>query len=148
MLTVGLQQASGEVLPRYPTFPLRGLVDRAAAGTERPAGWRAWFRPSRRRQQILAYIITDRAEAVSRSVLRQLRRGVTAMSGKGMYTHQPHAVLMCALTVTEVAHLKAVVHAQDPDAFVIVSPAQEVLGNGFQPLYEEDGPAAPDGQKS
>lgn len=44
---------------------------------------------------------------------------------------------MCALTVTEVEHLKAVVSERDPSAFVIVSPAQEVLGSGFVPLQEQ-----------
>lgn len=46
-------------------------------------------------------------------------------------------MLMVALTVTEVAHLKAIVRAQDPQAFVVVISAQEVLGGSFQPLKEE-----------
>jgi uncharacterized membrane-anchored protein YitT (DUF2179 family) len=46
---------------------------------------------------------------------------------------------MCALTVTEVGQLKSLVNHEDPDAFVIVAPAQEVLGKGFKPLQEEDG---------
>jgi len=45
---------------------------------------------------------------------------------------------MCALTATEVPQLKAVVSAEDPNAFVIVSPAQEVFGKGFAPLQEEE----------
>ena len=39
-----------------------------------------------------------------------------------------------ALTVTEVHNLKAAVAKEDPQAFVIVSPAQEILGRGFNPL--------------
>jgi len=46
-------------------------------------------------------------------------------------------VLMCALTVTEVHNLKNAVAKEDPQAFVIVSPAQEILGRGFNPLAEE-----------
>ena len=41
---------------------------------------------------------------------------------------------MVAATVTEIAQLKALVHAEDPNAFVVVTPAQEVLGRGFLPL--------------
>ena len=37
---------------------------------------------------------------------------------------------------SELAHLKAIVRTQDPQAFVIVMPAQEILGGGFQPLQE------------
>jgi uncharacterized membrane-anchored protein YitT (DUF2179 family) len=41
---------------------------------------------------------------------------------------------MIAVTVTEIAQLKSLVHAEDPNAFVIVTPAKEILGRGFQPL--------------
>lgn len=140
LLTARLQQASGEVLPRYGVFFRPRVRIQAVAEAESPTGLRAWFRPSRRRQQFLAYIITDQAEAVSRRILQELRRGVTALSGTGMYTQQSHSVLFCALTVTEVAHLKAVVSTEDPKAFVIVSPVQEVLGNGFGPLHEQSEP--------
>jgi uncharacterized membrane-anchored protein YitT (DUF2179 family) len=46
--------------------------------------------------------------------------------------------LLVALAETEVAHLKFIVRSQDPQAFVVVLPAQEVLGGGFQPLKKEE----------
>ncbi len=52
----------------------------------------------------------------------------------GMYAQQEREVLMVAVTTTELAHLKALVRAADPNAFIIVSPAQEILGRGFQAL--------------
>ena len=100
--------------------------------------WRAWFRPSRQRQKLLAYIITDKPQVVSGHILRQMARGVTALSGTGMYTHESHSILMCALTITEVGQLKSLVNSADQNAFVIVSPAQEILGKGFSPLMEEE----------
>ena len=54
-----------------------------------------------------------------------------------MYTDRSHPVLLVALTVTEVNHLKALVSKIDPLAFVMVMPAQEVLGRGFNPLAEK-----------
>ena len=140
LLTVGLQHASGEVLPRFGAFPLPGMSAETPAYPGRLAALRAWFRPSQRRQQLLAFIITGSSEtsqAVADRILRDMRRGVTALPGTGMYTGQAHNVLMCALTVTEVPQLKAAVSAEDPNAFVIVSPVQEVLGKGFTPLQEE-----------
>jgi uncharacterized membrane protein len=125
--TRGLHQATGEVLPRYTTHLAQDLFS-----TERPTGPRAWFRSSFRRQQLMALIITDQAQAVGEHILREMRRGVTALSGKGMYTGKEHTVLLCALTITEVGRLKAIVQQSDPNAFVIVSPAQEILGRGFQ----------------
>jgi uncharacterized membrane-anchored protein YitT (DUF2179 family) len=84
----------------------------------------------------MALIITARSEAVSKRIMADLGRGVTALSGKGMYTGQDRAVLICALTVTEVHNLKHAVAKEDPSAFVVVSPAQEILGRGFNPLTE------------
>lgn len=131
--TVRLQAAAGEVLPRYQTEGVPKTAGEQMAGEKQP-----WFRPARRRAQLLTLIITDRPTEVSQSILRDMRRGVTALDGTGMYTGQPHKILMCALTITEVAHLKALVSAADPKAFVIVSPAQEIFGLGFIPLKQEE----------
>jgi uncharacterized membrane protein len=132
LLTSTLHQATGEVLPRFGSeSPNINSMD----GMEpSPNGNRAWFRLSRRRQQVLAMIISDKAQEVSESILKEMRRGVTALNGTGMYTGKSHSVLMIALTVTEVNHLKTLVSEADPNAFVIVSPAQEILGRGFVPL--------------
>jgi hypothetical protein len=129
--TLSMTQATGEVLPRFgeesvgTMFSLRGK------------GLRAFLAPRHRRRQLMALIITDKAEAVANRVLIDLRRGMTALSGKGMYTGKDHSVLICALTVTEVNNLKAAVAKEDPNAFVVVSPAQEILGRGFSPLEEK-----------
>ncbi len=137
LFTVGLQQAAGEVLPRYGEgrFPNLGIKKEPIH-----TGRRAWFRPSRRRPQFLVLIITDKVEEIAARILKEMRRGVTAVSGKGMYTGAQHQILMCALTVTEIPHLKSLVAETDAQAFIIVTPAQEVLGRGFIPLREEEEP--------
>ena len=66
--------------------------------------------------------------------MKELGRGVTRLNCRGMYTQQDREVLMVAVTITEISHLKALVREVDPNAFMIVSPASEVLGRGFQPL--------------
>ena len=67
-----------------------------------------------------------------------MRRGATAISGKGAFTEKEHAVLMCALTVTEIPQLKALVSEADANAFVVVIPARGVFGKGFVPLEENE----------
>lgn len=136
LLTIGLQEASGEVLPRYGGLPDM-LISSLAQGTKASSSVRAWFRPSRHRQQLLTFIITDQARAVTERILKEMGRGVTSLAGTGMYTGQEHTVLLCALAVTEVPQLKALVGDVDPKAFVVVSPAQEVFGQGFVPLKED-----------
>lgn len=134
ILTIGLRAATGEVHPRYGAlewFNWQGAVPDVERGSAR-----AWFRPSSRRDQLLTLVITDKAEAVGARVLSELNRGVTELAGRGMYTGRAHSVLLCALTVTEVPQLEALVREEDPRAFVIVSPVQEIRGSGFIPLKE------------
>ncbi len=123
--TFGMHSAAGEVLPRFGE-ELTPLLNA-----------KAWFRPSKRRPQLLTLIITDQQTSVSDRILKDMRRGVTALPGTGMYTGAPHPILLVALTVTEVPQLKALVADVDPNAFVVVVPAQEILGKGFMPLSQE-----------
>lgn len=130
-LTSRLHQATGEVLPRYgDDHPVLMGHEKETQGK----GPRAWFRLSRRRRQLMALIITDQAQPVADMIMTEMHRGVTALEGTGMYTGKSHKVLMIALTVTEVNHLKKLVGDIDPNAFMVVSPAQEILGRGFVPL--------------
>jgi uncharacterized membrane protein len=127
LLTMGMHEASGEVLPRF-------IGEQMAESQNRPKSFQAWFRHSTRRKQFMAMIITGQAEAISKQIFNQLKRGATRLPGMGMYTGEPRDVLMCALTVTEINHLKALVNELDQTAFMIITPAQEVLGRGFMPF--------------
>lgn len=131
LITLSMRDAAGEILPRYASMT-EGFLD----STKRIK--KAWFRPSRRRAQLLTLIITSHAQAVADRVMKDMGRGVTGMPGKGMYTGEERSILVCALTVTEIPHLKHLVASVDPQAFVIVTPASEVLGKGFMPLDEEE----------
>ncbi|PWH17273.1 MAG: hypothetical protein DDG60_02500 [Anaerolineae bacterium] len=130
IFTAPLQEAPGEVLPRYGG-------GKSPESVQRPRGGLAWFRPSARREQNLALIITEQSEIISKRILTDMRRGVTLLSGKGAYTGQERAVLMVALTITEFAQLKAIVAQLDPSAFVIITPVKSIFGRGFSPLQPE-----------
>lgn len=127
LITVGLHRSTGEVLPRF------GAHSAGEAAGQR----RAWFRPSRRRRQYLTFIITSQTQAVSERIMKDMGRGCTALAGTGMFSGESRSVLMIALSVTEIPQLKALVRSADPDAFVIVSPAEEVFGRGFSSLEGE-----------
>jgi uncharacterized membrane protein len=134
--TIGLRHSAGEVLPRFEGMPADLIVSVTEAG-KRGLHPRAWFRPSQRRQQLLTFIITDKPEKVAGRITKDMSRGATVIAGRGAYTGKEHSVLMVALTVTEVPQLRALVSVEDPNAFVIVSPAQGVFGKGFFPLEGE-----------
>lgn len=134
LATINMTHAAGEILPRFGSETLASMFSPVG----RAKGASPSFSPRHRRRQLVALIITGQAEAVSRRIMTDLHRGVTALTGKGMYTGQDRSVLICALTVTEVHNLKTAVAREDPAAFVVVSSAQEILGRGFNPLTEQD----------
>ena len=132
LATINLNQSTGEVLPLFGEMTISSMF----GSDNKTKGGRPLFAPRHRRRQLVALIITGNAEAVSRRIMTDLSRGVTALAGKGMYTGQDRSVLICALTITEVHNLKHAVALEDPTAFVVVSAAQEILGRGFIPLSE------------
>lgn len=135
--TAGLTQASGEVLPKFGKFPVLSQLWHAMEIPEVSASkskQKSGIPSLRRRQQLLAMIISAKPQLIADRLLKEMKRGVTALHGEGMYTHQERKVLMIAVTVTELAQVKALVNSEDPNAFVIVTPASEILGRGFQPL--------------
>jgi len=85
----------------------------------------------------VAFIISDRWEETSEALLR-MDRGVTILSGTGAYTGLPKRVLLVAFKQREIVQIKRSVRQTDPNAFLIVCDAHEVLGEGFGKYYKED----------
>ncbi len=136
--TAGLTQATGEVLPKFGEFPILSQLWEAMEVQQEGSAVKPKRRvatpPVRLRRQLLALIVANKPQAIADRVIKEMKRGVTALHGEGMFTHQAREVLMVAVTVTEMAQLKTLVRAEDPNAFCIIAPAQEILGRGFQSL--------------
>ncbi len=79
----------------------------------------------------MAYIISDHPAVISEGIMNNLRRGVTGLDGKGMYSGNEKNVLMCVVSKKEIVKLIEIVKTADERAFVIVTDAKEVLGEGF-----------------
>ncbi len=84
----------------------------------------------------MAYIISRDSQAVA-SRLLEMDLGVTLLNGRGAYTGDEKQVLLCAFKRSQIAAIKAAVIAIDPNAFIIVCEAHEVLGEGFG-AYSQD----------
>ena len=79
----------------------------------------------------VAYIISDKCEEITEKLLKS-DVGATILNGKGAFTGTEKNVLMCAAKPAKIARVKALVASVDPDkAFVIVTDAKEVYGEGF-----------------
>jgi uncharacterized membrane-anchored protein YitT (DUF2179 family) len=83
-----------------------------------------------------AVIITSLPENVSRSILTDLERGVTSLEVTGEYTGTKRTMLYCVIIRSEVSVLKSLVLEADPQAFIVIGQAHEVLGEGFRPLKQ------------
>ena len=89
-------------------------------------------------QSKVAYIITATPRIMAEEIDRQLDRGVTFLRGEGSFSGKERLVLMCAFKQRQIVPLKALVHELDPQAFLIVCDAHEVLGQGFRRYQKND----------
>ncbi len=78
-----------------------------------------------------AYIITDKPQEISNMIMKEIGRGVTGISARGMYSQKEKMMLFCVVSKKEIVMLKERVSEIDPKAFVIVGDAREVHGEGF-----------------
>ncbi|RLQ96769.1 YitT family protein [Falsibacillus albus] len=79
----------------------------------------------------MALIITNRKDEVREGILNKIDRGVTKLSAYGGYTDSERPILMCVVDQTEFTKLKQLVRSIDPTAFIVVTDASEVVGEGF-----------------
>lgn len=85
----------------------------------------------------VALIITKKHEEVARKIGEELGRGATFLKGEGTYSRQDTKVILTAVKRQQLAELKELVVNVDPDAFIIVQEAHQVLGDGFS-RYSKD----------
>jgi len=85
-----------------------------------------------------ALVISERPDDVKRALLERLGRGVTVLRGEGGYTGEARPVLYVVVANHEAGRLKRLVAEVDPAAFVAITAAQEVLGEGFTPHKGEE----------
>lgn len=79
----------------------------------------------------VAYIISRRHDDIAGAITRKLDRGVTYLYGQGYYSGNETKVILTAVKKGQLAELKELVVSIDPDAFIIVQEAHQVLGDGF-----------------
>ena len=76
-------------------------------------------------------IISEKYREIADEIDRQLDRGATLLPATGAYTNQPKTVILCAVKEAQVGQLQRLVTELDPEAFLIVQKAHQILGEGF-----------------
>lgn len=80
----------------------------------------------------MMYIISDKYDDISYALSIELERGATGLYGKGIYTKKDKLIIMCVTKRYNVAKVKDVVKKIDRNAFIIITDAREVFGEGFK----------------
>ena len=81
----------------------------------------------------LMFIITDKYEELSQAIIEQIGRGVTQLDAHGAYNNDSKKVLLCAVRPSQVHKTRVLVNTVDENAFIIVTTANTISGNGFIP---------------
>lgn len=82
-------------------------------------------------------IITEKYEEAAKLISDKLERGATYLNGEGTYSRKPTKVVLAAIKRQQIAQLKEMISELDPNAFIIVQEAHQVLGDGFS-RYTKD----------
>lgn len=77
------------------------------------------------------YIISDKSDIISQRIMSEMNRGATIFESYGAYTKEKRPTIMVAVRQNEYYKLKKIIKSTDPSAFIIVSPANEIVGSGF-----------------
>lgn len=85
----------------------------------------------------VALIVTTKHTEIAHRLGVELHRGATFLNGEGSYSHNPTKVVLTAVKKHQIADMKAIVTDEDPNAFIIVQEAHQVLGDGFL-RYDKD----------
>ncbi len=86
----------------------------------------------------LVYVVTDHPDTVSSRLMQELETGVTLLHGEGAYTKKDKKVLMCVLHDQQYPLLRDIVKQEDKHAFLIVTKATEIFGEGYKNHYAEE----------
>ena len=84
----------------------------------------------------VALIISHEYQAIAEAIGTRLDRGATYLHGEGTYSHRETKVVLAAVKKQQLAELKELVMQIDPNAFVIVQEAHQVLGDGFSRYHK------------
>lgn len=80
----------------------------------------------------LIYIVTEHPDDICREITAGLSRGVTVLNAKGGYTGKERALLLCTVRRHEVSELYSILDKHDKKAFIVVTDAGEIIGEGFK----------------
>ncbi|MDD7403269.1 MAG: YitT family protein [Butyribacter sp.] len=89
---------------------------------------------SGRKTEKQVWIISEAYQKIGEEIMEHVKRGVTSVPGKGMYSNDDKNILLCVVEKRQIVSVVGIVRQNDKAAFVIVQDATEVMGEGFQKM--------------
>jgi uncharacterized membrane-anchored protein YitT (DUF2179 family) len=83
------------------------------------------------------FIVSEKSKELRDKIVNDLNRGGTFIQGKGMYNGNERTIIYTVVNRRELAMLQDFIHRTDPDAFMTVINANEILGKGFKSLRDK-----------
>lgn len=85
----------------------------------------------------LIYIVSDKSNALLERILEELEIGATILRGHGAYSKSEKDIIMCVIRKRNAPHLEEIVKQEDSRAFMIISNASEIYGEGYKNILVE-----------
>ena len=85
----------------------------------------------------LIYVISSEPERIAKRILEEVDIGITFLSGRGGYSREEKQVIMCVARTQQGPQIEEIVKEEDPSAFLIVSSANEIYGEGYKDIFSE-----------
>jgi uncharacterized membrane-anchored protein YitT (DUF2179 family) len=88
-------------------------------------------------QRKAVFIISPHWDVIAREILKDIRKGVTIIEGKGGFRREQEHILYAVIPTMEIGQMKVLIRRIDPDAFVVISNTLEVINPriGNQPHW-------------
>lgn len=80
----------------------------------------------------IIYIISDKHEEIMEIINKEIKKGATALYGRGSFTGKNRMVIMCVSKRRDIDRIKTISKKIDKNSFIIITDAREVYGLGFK----------------
>ena len=86
----------------------------------------------------MLFIITEKPEQIAARLMAELDVGVTYLQGQGGWTGKEKRVVFTAVPNRLGAEVRDIVKSEDPIAFMVVTSANEIFGEGYKDIFKEE----------
>ncbi len=85
----------------------------------------------------MMFIVTEKPNEIGKRLMHELEVGVTYLQGKGGWTMRDKKVIFTLVQKRLGPEVEEIVKAEDPEAFMVISSANEIYGEGYKDFFDE-----------